>query len=298
MGAVQALRALGLVDAASARFNAYQVSQIGAAFIEAGCGDIRPRRAHPIDALTAWVGGAFEADTASMRQLLSPVEPLPPFARELLLECLCRGSADGATRRRDATEWVRALIAGQTDAGAKPPQLPEQHWHDVQAGALFFSLQKHAFAVLDVVEAQLAASNKRSLPLDEVLASLADAAELLRQAAERFLAHRFADLEQTGANGFARECANPSNRELIESLLLRDERVLRLRDGAVLPGQAFDPSFQVSAPEERDQAAAPDLALPEDVSYRLRNLYLLNLDLQGQLDAWLGEGGLTENGDE
>ena len=39
------------------------------------------------------------------------------------------------------------------------------------------------------------------------------------------------------------------------------------------------------------------IALPDGVSYRVRNLFLLNLDLHGELNDWLGESE-DEKGEE
>jgi hypothetical protein len=79
---------------------------------------------------------------------------------------------------------------------------------------------------------------------------------------------------------------------------MRDDRVLRSRDGIVLPGQAFDPSSIELPDDEEAGLPAPALPLPSDVSYRIHNLYLFNLDLRGRLDAWLRDGGTVENDDE
>lgn len=299
MSTVQALRSLGLVEGTSERFNAYRCSTTGLALIEASCGSVRPRKSDPLEALAGWVMGEFDAGSESMRALLSPVEPLPSQAHALLLECLCQGGGEDTGRRRAATEWVGALIEGQATGSGQPSQLSAQHWHDVQAGALFFALQKRAFAVLDAVEVALAAHADRALALDDAMgASVRAAIAPLRRQAKAFLEHAFVDLAQTGANVFAHECADPSERRVVERLLMRDERVLRLRDGVVLPGQAFDPSSIALSGEDEARPVAPALPLPSDVSYRIHNLYLFNLDLRGELDAWLRNGGTVENNDE
>lgn len=299
MATVQALRALGLVESASERFNAYRCSVAGTALVEAGCIP-RPRRAHALDALTAWVCGEFDADTDTMRKVVSPVEPLPPLAREQLRELLVRGDGEAARRRRAVTAWTDALVNGQLEASSKPSQPSAAHWHDIEAGALFFSMQASAFAVLDAVEIMLAESGKRSLAIGQVLGgAVKDAVGALRRKAEAFIDHGFADIDKTGANACARECADLSDRRVVEQLLLRDERVLRLRDGAVCPGQAFDPSARAAALVEDEGVTGTSIPLPKDISYRVRNLYLLNLDLRGQLDTWLKNGGSTmENEDE
>jgi hypothetical protein len=221
------------------------------------------------------------------------------LAREQLRELLVGGDGEAARRRRAATAWIDALVDGQSDPGVEPAQLSARHWHDIRAGALFFSMQASAFAVLDWVEIVLAGSGKRSLAISEVLGgAVKDAVQALRLKAEAFIEHGFADIEKTGANMFAQECVDLSDRRVVERLLLRDERVLRLRDGAVCPGQAFDPHARAADPDEDETASDTSIPLPQDISYRVRNLYLLNLDLRGQLDSWLKNGGSVESEDE
>ena len=72
----------------------------------------------------------------------------------------------------------------------------------------------------------------------------------------------------------------------------RDERVLRLRDGVVVPGMAFDCNATLDRPQDRndDEDETPPsgrLPFPPYMSYRVRNAWLFNLDLHGQLDQWL-----------
>jgi hypothetical protein len=79
-------------------------------------------------------------------------------------------------------------------------------------------------------------------------------------------------------------------------LLAREGRVLRQCGRDILPGVAFR-GFQVDTPEsarspEEDGAEATvekTIPLPEGISYRIRNLFLLNIDLHGELSDWLGE---------
>lgn len=305
MGTVQALRSLGLVHSAGERFNAYSCSEIGVDFIEACCEGLRPRRLHPLDALFSWASENLDPDTSTMRRVISPVEPLPVPAREQLEELLTRGVGNDAARRRAALKWMDALGTGQDSGEEQPPQLTEQHWHDLQAGSLFFALQAQAYEMLEEVEIELAAQEGTSVPLKDILTvSVRDSVRELRAKAEQYISHKFADLENTGANRFAQECADPSDRHVLERLLLRDERVLRLREGAVLPGQAFDPNAQKvpanNPDEEAGEGAGRDqnIALPPAISYRVRNLYLLNLDIHGELDEWLKNRVSAERDDE
>lgn len=65
--------------------------------------------------------------------------------------------------------------------------------------------------------------------------------------------------------------------------------MLRLIGDEIKPGAAFRGSItEVSAnDEDQETPKAGDIALPKGISYRVRNLYLLNLDLHGELDEWL-----------
>ena len=56
----------------------------------------------------------------------------------------------------------------------------------------------------------------------------------------------------------------------------------------IKPGAASWLDNEVSAnDEDQETPKAGDISLPEGISYRVRNLYLLNLDMHGELDEWL-----------
>jgi hypothetical protein len=58
----------------------------------------------------------------------------------------------------------------------------------------------------------------------------------------------------------------------------------------IKPGPAFRGSVTEGGVDE-DQVSpqSGDIPTPEGISYRVRNLYLLNLDMNGELEAWLNE---------
>jgi len=308
MATVQAVKALGLVDAMGERFNNYSCTSAGMDFIRAVVEKNRPHRRDAIEVLSAWVCKAnINVDTAAMRAILSPTLPLPTDAADYLRELIVRGDGNGPTRRRAALDWVGSLVGESGAMGQdKPPSISPGHWHDVQAGALFFALQAEAFKVLDAVEVVLAGCQGKPLGLELALVpKVRDAVTALRASAERYLVHGFLDIDGAGANAFAHACAATADEKIVEELVGRDERVLRLRDGKIVPGQAFDAARggNGAAPDDPDAPTAPEASrnfpLPKGVSYRLRNLYLLNLDLSGQLDSWLGEtnaSSRTRNG--
>lgn len=294
MATVQALKTLGLVDSLGERFNSYTCTPVGMAFIRAVIADHRPHRMDAIVVLGTWAsGGDINVDTRAMRPILSPTLPLPPEAADSLRELIVRGDGAGPTRRRAALDWVVSLASKQLINGRdRPAALSPDHWQDVQAGALFFALQANAYKVLDAVEVALAANHSLPLEPERVVPKVHAAVIALRASAGRYLAHGFADLEATGANTFAHACSKTADADVVRELVRLDERVLRLRDGKVVPGQAFDPArvAEGDLPEDPDAPDEPEATrtfpLPDDVSYRLRNLYLMNLDLNGQLDRW------------
>jgi hypothetical protein len=81
---------------------------------------------------------------------------------------------------------------------------------------------------------------------------------------------------------------------LLEKLLLREGHVLQLRGRDIVPGVAFrgsqaGQSGTARSPEEDGAEAevAQVIPLPVGISHRVRNLFLLNLDLCSELGAWL-----------
>lgn len=297
MATVQAVKALGLVGSVGERFNSYQCTAAGMAFLRAAIADHRPHRRDAIDVLVEWVrGGAINVDTPPMRALLSPTAPLPVAAADHLRELIVLGNGSGPARRRAALAWLSDLQSTGAAVQGKPEALSDAHWHDVQAGTLFFTLQAKAYKVLDAVEMLLVARGGQPLALAAALApAVSTAVATLRACAGTYLAHGFADLDATGANTFAHACAAENDQDVVKELMARDERVLRLRDGMIVPGQAFDDAREADDP---DGSAAPEATrkfpLPEGASYRLRNLHLLHLDLNGQLDSWLAADTLLQ----
>lgn len=296
MATVQALKALGLVDSVGERFNSYVCTNAGKEFIRAVVGKNRPHNGDAVVVLGKWVcGETTNVDTGKMRAILSPTAPLSPDASAILRELIVRGNGPGSARRRAALEWIGSLDAiSRYNGQGQPPALSAEHWLDVQAGALFFALQAAAYKVLDAIEVVLAAGRGQPLELDTALVpKVREVVATLRAAATRYLAHGFTDLDGTGANAFAHACVATSDADVIKELVERDERVLRLRDRMIVPGQAFDTArvAEGNPPEDPDLPDAPEATstfpLPDDVSYRLRNLFLLNLDMNGQLDSRL-----------
>jgi hypothetical protein len=293
MASVQAVRALGLVEAQGDRFNAYRISHAGSAFLDAAFEGIpRPGNVKSqLDFLASWACGDNRGmNTDSVRLALSPAEEVSTAARTCLKEALVLGSGDDGRRRAGLLAWFDELQHGKASWGArgKPRQLGAQHWDELQAGRLFFQLRTSALAVLDAVEVELAArGGRKQKPGDLCAPKVRDALAVLRGRAHAFHAHGFEDADDIGASDFSGECMNEDCARLLESLVDRDQRVLRMQDGRVVPGVAFKKDAR--AGEDGDLAGTDkvETRLPGGLSFRVRNFYLLNLDLAGKLDEQL-----------
>lgn len=86
---------------------------------------------------------------------------------------------------------------------------------------------------------------------------------------------------------FCQICVDADPEKVIRGLVARDDRVLRLRGTDILP----EPGFvgRPNAEDEEEDMEGPGtesarrVPVPSNISPRIRNLYLLELDLRGQL---------------
>lgn len=294
MATVQALPALGLAEAEGTRFNAFRCSDAGKAFIEQAFEDYRPYNRSVIDHLLQWVQGKdSRTGTDALRNALSPLIRLTDKTLPLLRERLIQGGNDGSEdkqRRRNALAWVEGIRQkpDQKGWGAKPQSIDDGHWQDLVAGAKLFKARDAAIAVLDAMEAHI--GNKTQGPSHNlqktVPETLSSAFTSLKTAAQVFLDTRHTDKDATA---FCQECVQ-GDASVLRSLVVRDGHVLRLVGDEIKPGPAFRGSILTNTntdDDEEDTPGAGIILLPEGISYRMRNLYLLNLDLHGELDAWL-----------
>jgi hypothetical protein len=219
-------------------------------------------------------------------------------AREFLRERLVQGNGMEAARRRKALDWVEALRNKKQQEvvwDAKPLTVDEFHWRDLRAGALFFAARDAAISLLDEIESHIGTKADRRMSLD---ASLPEAirAELesLREHARAFISGNYDPSPGSEATVFCGQCTESVDALLLEKLLLREGHVLRLLGRDIVPGVAFrgsqaDKSGTARSPEEDGAEAevAQVIPLPEGISHRVRNLFLLNLDLRSELGAWL-----------
>ena len=127
----------------------------------------------------------------------------------------------------------------------------------------------------------------RPTAIDDAARRTENSIDALRRVANEFLALGHRDAE---ALDFSRLCAADSPAQVLRGLVERDGRVLRLAGsevrsaGAAFRGTAVEESSQA---DEDDDGPTGDVRVPAGTSYRVRNLYLLNLDMQGRLGEWL-----------
>lgn len=299
MATVQALPALGFVESDSARFNAFRCAEGGNNFIEQATRNYNPYKRSVIGHLTKWVLGESDKldNSLPLIQALSPLDSLSKDAIQLLRERLIQGgseSREDKKRRGNALAWVESIRKNRPDKltwAQHPQEISEEHWRDIQAGALFFEAREAAIAALDAVEAHIGnqgAGQFLSLK-KQVPEPLNQSLEKLKSAAKEYLDFKCVDED---ANTFCRECLRDEPASILRTLVDRDGHVLRLVGDEIKPGPAFRGSItQVSADDEgQETPQAGGIPLPEGISYRVRNLYLLNLDMHGELDGWLNPG--------
>ncbi|AWH35646.1 hypothetical protein C1929_02180 [Stenotrophomonas sp. ZAC14D1_NAIMI4_6] len=292
MSTAQALPSLGLVDTQSTRFNAFECNDNLDTFVSNCLGGLKAGNSTVLQHLSSWVEGKqLKWGSAGLIEALHPLRPLRSPARAWLKNALLQGTAlspELRERRQRAWHWVARLhrepaTVESLDQPMPPNELDPQHWHDLRAGAQLVVARDAAIEVLDAVERVLECRKGRSLPLSEplpkpVLAALAALAEH----AKVFLALEHHDAE---ANRFCAECVSP-DAEALRHLLLRDEQVLRLVDGCARPGAAYTgqpPTAAVATEDDGDPEDAPaaaDEPIPAGISYRIRNLYRLQRDLE------------------
>lgn len=301
MATAQALPSLGFVESESVRFNAFRCREEGICFIEQATEDYKPKNTSVIKYLTNWVLGNSNKleNSEPLLEALSPLVPLSEEAIKLLRERLIQGGNEpeqDKIRRINALNWVESLRNNSPDKltwEERPQQFSEDHWHDLQAGALFFEAREAAIATLDAAEAHIGnqgAGQFLSLK-HQVPDSLAQPLEKLKFAAGQYLNHvsKSSLDKDREAETFCNECIRYEDSVILRNLVNRDGHVLRLIGDEIKPGAAFRGSIKQISTDDEDQETpkARDISLPEGISYRVRNLCLLNLDMHGELDEWL-----------
>lgn len=298
MAVAQALVPLGLATGTSQRFNAIEITAEGLALLEGAFGSYRPKGRELLAHLVNWTAGQSSLlRTDAVVKALSPSEPLQSRAREILRDRLELGGAqesqDCKVRRRAALEWTNQVIKAPEKASRSWSDRPiaitsDAHWLDLVAGAHLSATRDAALALLDAVEQRLALASGERLTMANASQLVIDELAVLREHAAKFLATGHTDSE---ARLFCRECSRDQSVDILRNLLIRDGRVLRAVGSEVRPGSAFRRQIAPTADDEEKidvvaadvEGGAPEDAgsWPPDVSYRVRNLYLLNMDLQG-----------------
>jgi hypothetical protein len=282
---------LAFVDTTSQRFNNFTCTTLGTDLIDAATAGLKPRnRSVEKDILHyARAPGESISATSPLIDALSPLITMNGSALGLVRNRLCEGSGTSpdADRRTRALAWVKRLGKDPkkvSDWAEMPPELQQDHWRDLRLGAKFFATRDAAINVLDAIEGMMSGmSNLQRTPddaakSDPVLVKI----EALKVIAEKFLEVENDKEDFSLARNFCRECTASKPANIIRNLVKRDDRVLRLVGDTILPGRAF--SFrQTEAADEDDEGIIADVPVPAGISGRIRNLYLLEQDLQGNL---------------
>ncbi|UTH75183.1 hypothetical protein [Chromobacterium sp. IIBBL 290-4] len=307
MSCVTALPALGLVEAkGGGRFNGFSCSLAGIQFVEAAGQKYRPFNSTVEGYLLQWaLGKADRINTEALRNALTPLNPLPEEARKLLKERILQGAPGGSPeehkRRNDAFQWVASRRKGATVVSwsERPAQISPEHWRDMHAGACFFAMRDAAYAVLDALE-QLIGTREGNFALNSDLPEQVGKRLVeLRSRAKAFLEFKHADAE---ANRFGHEVMDPSDESVLRRLVARDGRILRLVGDKVCPGPAFKGGeVMIGADEisesEEETSLTDQISWPDNISYSIRNLWWMSLDLEGRLEEYLHPNAEeTENG--
>ena len=305
---VQPLRALGLVESTGERFNAFRCTKNGEAFMDAAWTAFRPHKRSVLDHLVLWAKGDHDDVKTSpeLRKALSPIEPMSESAREFLRELLVQGSSNEASRRCKALDWVDSLRdkpQQRVKWDAKPAIMDALHWRDLRAGALFFAARDSAIALLDQIESNIGCAANLVMSMDAPLPEdVVAKVRTLRQHARTFLDDNYDPSRDRQATKFCLECTEGVDVRVLEMLLSREGHVLKQRGRDILPGVAFRGKQVdvIAARSSEDDGAEAETAqlirLPEGISHRVRNLFLLNLDLCNELGNWLAGPGVNNGG--
>lgn len=287
------LMALGFVSCESQRFNSFKVNDKGREFINDATEGFNPKNRRVSSYLSSWIeGGSISRKSEPLRQVLSPLEPLSQGARDILREQISN-YGEGAGRRKAVLDWAaKAAVGGRSapEWNNRPAEIEDKHWRDLRAGARFFLVRDAAVAVLDSVEAYIGGLSEQCLapgaPPDNVKEKL----DALKERAATFLAEEWHPIPDDMAENFCKECIAMPN-DVLRSLVKRDERVLRLREGKIVPGPVFRGQAETTEVDESEEDDSDNLAAnrwPEGISHRINNLFLLGQDLDGKLNAQLG----------
>jgi len=156
----------------------------------------------------------------------------------------------------------------------------------------FFRARDAAIEALDTCERVMGPAGT-PLSLARLLPeSVRDALDAAQRAASTFVTLVHDSRYHASGLQFCRELAAADHANALKQLVVRDGRVLRLSGNEVICGMAFDgrPAGGEAEAQDGDEATAglaDRIRLPSEISFRMRNLFLLDLDLQSKLGDWL-----------
>jgi hypothetical protein len=288
MATVQTLPGLGLVESQGGRFNSYSLSSHGRNFVNAGCGELKCHGNRIIEFLVKWVkGDNRNPETAGLKLAIAQINDLPRDAKAILKDRLVTGNDEEASRRRNAITWVNNITEKPCPNWLQPTELTTEHFQDIKSGAHFFMLRDNVMNLLDAIETEVANSKTGNLKLNKgVPKSLSKALLKVKTAADNFVSLNHDPSPDKLATYLSNECLQSTDAMIISSMVERDNLVLKVRDKTIVKGPAFG-----GVQQELNEEKEVDGLFPKGVSYRLWNLYVLNLDLNNQLDTWLNNKG-------
>jgi hypothetical protein len=297
MATVEALVDLGFVHPGSQRFNSFRCTSDGQDFVDTVTARYKPFRASIEDYLVRLAkDNSPVVVTVPLRDALSPLAQMDTMACDLVRSRLCQGAGNNndASRRKNAIAWVSSMQSGKdADWNSKPPQIAVDHWEHLRSGAHFFKARDAAIDVLNAIETTM--SSMHTAKISTTKASQIPAIEKclseLQRAAEAFLDERVDPTEGQLATDFCRNCIETDVERIMRSLVSRDNRVLLVRGNDILPGPAYAGRPQIDDPDENAEGPGVENAdrvpVPDGISSRIHNLYLLEKDLSGELSTFL-----------
>lgn len=297
MSTVQALPGLGFVKSKGERFNSFSLSQQGKYFVDAACASYKCHRLSISEFLTRWVKNEkrlpsfYTSSHGDLLFVMSPLIRLEQHAVNVFTQALLSGNSESVSRRKSVLEWTKSKNLQSYVNWTKPLFIEQTHFDDLKSGAFFFSLRNKSLDLLNVIEAEITPLNPPKLDLTVPLSeSIIVAVSNLKEAANEFLTLEHDPSTSKEATHFVKQCFQSDDIDVIKSLLERDEVVLRCRGEQILPAAAFGKPESVS-----NEGIDDDSLFPNDVSFRVWNMYVLNRDFENKLEEWLG---LEEESDE
>lgn len=296
MQTVQALPALGLVSSSGERYNSFRSTTLGCAFIRSVLGSHHDK---VIMKLTKWVCGNGKIGDLKDEEigLLSPLREMNESSIETLQGAMIGDSNSmDASRRKAALEWVEEIRNNRERElvwKKRPSFIDEEHWADMHTGALFFGTKNVALCVLDEVERQMKPTSEIKFKLSTACQDnrVRKRMKSLRDSAQEFLdklaeSPNSVGFDRNEATSFANECVAEMDLDLLKNLLKRDDRVLCLEGEFVTPGGAFGSGKEREAGEAdiSEDVVEGEIRWPANISHRVENLFLMNVDLKGGLD--------------